>query len=68
MDKQRKITVHIPAELLLNAQKSTGKGITETIRQGLALVAAGRAYEGLRKLRGSLKLQTSLERLRDDRK
>lgn len=67
MDKQRKVTVHIPKELLQKAQESTGKGITETIRQGLSLVAAGRAYEELRKLRGKVKLAVSLDRIREDR-
>jgi hypothetical protein len=67
MDKQRKITVHIPKDLLHKAQQSTGKGITETIRQGLSLIAAGRAYEELRKLRGKVKFGVSLGKIRDDR-
>ena len=69
MDKQRKVTVHIPKELLLRAQQSSGKGITETVRQGLSLVAAGRAYDELLKLRGKVKLAaSSLGRIREDRK
>ena len=38
---ERKITVHVPEELLDRAQKSSRQGVTETVRQGLRLVAAG---------------------------
>lgn len=62
-----KITVHVPEELLRNARRSTGRGITETVREGLRLVAARRAYAGLRKLRGQAKVKLDLEALREDR-
>ncbi|MEO8075405.1 MAG: hypothetical protein ABI818_03690 [Acidobacteriota bacterium] len=65
--QDRKITVHVPDELLEKAQQSTGKGITETVRDGLRLVAAGRAYRGLAALRGKVKFSIDLQRLRDDR-
>jgi hypothetical protein len=68
MDTARKVTVELPEELLQKAQKSTGKGITATIRQGLELVAAGRAYDQLRKLKGSVKLAIDLKALREDRR
>ena len=68
MKTERKITVHVPESLLLKAQKSTGKGITETIRQGLQLVAASEAYEALRKMRGKVKFSIDIDRLREDRK
>jgi hypothetical protein len=67
MDHAKKITVHVPEELLLKAQKSTGQGITETIRRGLQLVAASESYEGLRRLRGKVKFSIDLKSLRDDR-
>jgi len=38
MDAARKVTVELPEDLLQKAQRSTGKGITATIRQGLELV------------------------------
>ena len=63
----RKITVEVPADLLDRAQAASEAGITETVRRGLALVAAGRAYEGLRQLRGKLRLGLDLEALREDR-
>ncbi len=68
MGAARKITVEIPSELLRKAQKSTGAGITATIRRGLELVAASRAYEELRRLRGRVKFSVDWKRLREDRK
>jgi hypothetical protein len=64
----KKVTVHLPEDLLMKAQKSTGQGITETIRQGLQLVAASESYEALRRLRGKVKFSIDLPRLRDDRR
>ena len=63
----RKITIEVPEDLLRKAQDSTGEGITQTIRRGLQLVAAGRAYEDLRRLRGRVKISLDVRRLRDDR-
>ena len=68
MGAARKITVEIPSELLRKAQKSTGAGVTATIRRGLELVAASRAYEELRRLRGRVKFSVDWRRLREDRK
>jgi hypothetical protein len=67
MKVARKITVQVPDELLHKAQAATGAGITQTIRRGLELVAAGRTYEDLRKLRGRVKVSRDLRRVRDDR-
>jgi len=64
----RKITVEVPSELLRKAQKSTGEGITGTIRRGLELVAAGRAYQELRRLRGRVNFSIDWKKLREDRK
>jgi len=63
----RKITVHLPEELLRKAQQSTGKGVTDTIRDGLRLVAAGDAYRTLHRLRGKVKFSVTLRKLREDR-
>ena len=67
METAKKITVHIPEGLLKQAQKATGLGITPTIRQGLQLVAAGRAYGKLRQLKGKVKFSLDLKALREDR-
>ena len=64
---ERKITVHVPEELLERAQKSSGQGITETIRQGLRLVAAGETFRQVAKLRGAVRFSIDPVRLREDR-
>jgi hypothetical protein len=68
MRAERKITVHVPEQLLARAQKAAGAGITETVRRGLELLAASEAYEGLRKMRGRVKFSIDLNELREDRR
>ena len=63
-----KVTVELPAELLARARKTTGEGITATIRRGLELVASARAQEQLRGLRGRVKFSIDLAALRQDRR
>jgi hypothetical protein len=65
--EERKITVHVPVDLLERAQKSSGQGVTETVRQGLRLVAAGETFRQLASLRGSVKFSLDLKKLREDR-
>ena len=67
MGNAKKITVHVQEDLLRKAQKSTGQGITETIRRGLQLIAASESYEALRRLRGKVRFSIDVERLREDR-
>lgn len=67
MRTARKITVEIPAELLKKAQRASGSGITETVRTGLQLVAATRAYARLRGFRGKVRFSRTLEELKADR-
>ncbi len=62
----QKITVHVPNVLLKRARKASGSGITETVRQGLHLVAARDAYGKLRALRGEVRFDLDLKRLRED--
>ena len=64
---ERKITVLVPDDLLERAQKSTGQGITGTVRQGLRLVAAGETFRRVAKLRGTVKFSVDMARLREDR-
>ena len=68
MGPEKKITVHVPGELLEKARRETGAGITETVRQGLRLLAAGETYRKLRKLRGKVRIAIDLRDLRQDRK
>jgi hypothetical protein len=63
----RKITVEIPSELLAKAQKASGAGITQTIRAGLELIAAGRAYERLLQLQGKVQFSRTSKELKADR-
>jgi Arc/MetJ-type ribon-helix-helix transcriptional regulator len=67
MKAEKKITVHIPEDLLRNAQKQTGQGISATVRHGLKLVAAGETFRRLRKLRGKVAINVNLDVLREDR-
>jgi hypothetical protein len=68
MGAARKITIQLPADLLRKAQQSTGEGVTATIRRGLELVAAERAQEGLRRLRGKVAFSVDWKKLRMDRR
>jgi len=67
MNPARKITVEVPEELLEKAQEASGEGITQTVRTGLRLVAASRAYTRLRELRGKVKFSRTATDLKDDR-
>jgi tetratricopeptide (TPR) repeat protein len=68
MQAKRKVTIEVPADLLKRARRSTGEGITATVRRGLELVAARSAYEELRRLRGAVRLEVDVEALRQDRR
>jgi len=63
----RKITVEIPRELLDQAQEASGTGITQTVRTGLQLLAASRAYARLRQFRGKVRFTRSVADLKADR-
>jgi hypothetical protein len=63
----RKVTVLLPTDLVKRATDATGLGLTPTIRKGLESVAAGEAFDGLRRLRGKLKLSLNVGELRQDR-
>jgi hypothetical protein len=68
MGTVKKVTVHLPTDLLTRARKRTGAGVTETIRRGLRLVAAEDAFDGLRQLRGKVKFSIDIDELRSDRR
>lgn len=68
MEIRRKITAHVPARLLEKAQAATGKGVTETVRLGLGLIASAKAQEELLKWRGKVRLDLDLKELRRDRR
>lgn len=66
MDRMRKITVRVPEALLEAALRRTDRGLAETVREGLRLVAADSAYRRLRGLRGRVRIGLDVEALRDD--
>ena len=65
-NETRKITVHIPADLLEAAQAETGQGVTETVRQGLELLKRAHAYRQLREMRGKFTFDMTADELRGD--
>ena len=67
MNARRKVTLHLPEDLLDKAQRASGHGITETVRQGLRLVAAGDTFRRVSMLRGRVKFSISARQLREDR-
>lgn len=68
MKPERKITVHVPDDLLARAQRASGQGVTETVRQGLRLLAAGDSFRRVAALRGKARFSIDYARLRDDRR
>lgn len=66
MQDTQKITAHLPKDLLRRAQRATGKGITDTLREGLELLSAREAGRRLRALRGKVKFSVGLVELRRD--
>jgi hypothetical protein len=67
MAPETKITVNVPEDLLREAQKATGEGITATVRRGLQLVASQSTSRDLRRLRGQVRFSIQLDQLREDR-
>jgi hypothetical protein len=67
MNTARKITVEVPRDLLSRAQRASGKGITQTVRTGLQLLAASQAYDRLLQSHGKVRLSRSWQELKDDR-
>lgn len=61
----RRITANLPEDLLNEATRVTGKGITETIVAGLELVRRSRAHAKAAALRGKLQLDVDLESARE---
>jgi hypothetical protein len=60
----RKITVNVPAETLSRARAITGRGVTETIVQGLQELDRQHKRNALRALRGRVRFRLDLEKTR----
>jgi len=63
----RRITANLPEDLLEAAMETTGKGITETLTEGLELVRRTGAYRKAMELRGALEIELDLETSRERR-
>ncbi|HXT69610.1 MAG TPA: hypothetical protein VN700_07635 [Vicinamibacterales bacterium] len=61
----RRITANLPEQLLEEATKVTGKGITETLVAGLELVKRSRVHAKAMALRGKITLDIDLEESRE---
>lgn len=64
----RRVTANLPSNLLDAAQEVTGKGITETLIEGLEQVQRRRFYERAMKLRGKVRLEINIEESRGRRR
>ena len=61
MDNVRRISANLPSTLLSDACRTTGKGITETLVDGLELVKRSAAAAKAARLKGRLRLKVNLE-------
>lgn len=57
----KRITANLPSELLDEASSITGKGITETLIEGLGLIRRSRAFSKAAALRGKIHLDINLD-------
>lgn len=60
----RRVTANLPAELLQKAMDYTGKGITETLVDGLELLRRRRFYEKFKALQGKVHLEIDIDESR----
>ncbi len=61
----KRITANLPTELLDAASKITGKGITETLTEGLMLIRRSQAFEKALALRGKIHLDLDMDEVRE---
>jgi hypothetical protein len=62
--RTRRITIDLPAALLAAAQEITGKGITDTLIEGLEQLKRRRFYQRALALRGKLRLDVNVDEVR----
>jgi hypothetical protein len=65
MSKIKRITANLPEDLVNEAIQVTGRGITETLIEGLKLVRRTAAFEKAQALKGKLNLQIDLDTSRE---
>jgi len=64
MGESQKITVNVPREVLAEARRITGKGITATIMDGLRELQRANKRSALRRLGGKVRFELDLENTR----
>ena len=64
----RRITANLPSELLEQAMKTTGRGITETLIEGLERLRRADAYRKAMSLKGRIRLAVDLDGSRERRR
>ena len=64
----RRITANLPGDLLDQAMKATGRGITETLIEGLERLRRADAYRKAMALKGKVRLSVDLETSRERRR
>lgn len=60
----QKVTVNLPAEVLHEAQRITGRGITQTLIEGLEALQRREKLSALRDLKGRVRFTLDLEQTR----
>jgi len=65
MNRIKRTTANLPADLLAQASTITGKGITETLIEGLRLIKRTSAFEKAQALRGKVKFDIDLDLSRE---
>lgn len=63
-DAVKKVTVNVPSQILERARTITGRGVTETIVQGLIELDRQQRRSALRLLRGHVRFDLDLEKTR----
>lgn len=61
----KRITANLPEELLEQASKITGQGITETLTAGLMMIRRAHAFEKALALRGKINLDLNMDDVRE---
>lgn len=64
----RRVTANLPTDLLDAAMEVTGKGITETLIDGLLRVRRARVYQTAMRLKGKIALHVDLDESRERRR
>lgn len=65
MNATRRVTANVPVDLLTEAQRVTGQGLTQTLVRGLELVRRSAAAEKAARLKGRLVLDVDIETSRE---